>query len=38
MFSYPLDLDFSMLISFETEYKNTMVNGPQIPKNRLAGI
>lgn len=31
-FSYPLDLDFSMLMSFEREYKNTMVNGPQIPK------
>ncbi|MEB9686173.1 ATP-dependent endonuclease [Bacillus thuringiensis serovar pingluonsis] len=31
-FSYPLDLDFSMLIGFEQEYKNTMVNGPQIPK------
>ncbi|MEC5307235.1 ATP-dependent nuclease [Bacillus thuringiensis] len=32
-FSYPLDLDFSMLMSFEKEYKNTMINGPQIPKD-----
>ncbi|HDR4448800.1 TPA: AAA family ATPase [Bacillus cereus] len=32
-FSYPLDLDFSMLMSFEQEYKNTMINGPQIPKD-----
>ncbi|MBX9955154.1 AAA family ATPase [Peribacillus simplex] len=31
-FSYPLDIDFSMLISFESEYKSTMPKGPQIPE------
>jgi putative ATP-dependent endonuclease of OLD family len=30
-FSYPLDLDFSMLKSFEKQYKATMPNGPRIP-------
>ncbi|MFB7160388.1 ATP-dependent endonuclease [Lysinibacillus sp. NPDC056232] len=28
-FSYPLDIDFSMLIKFEDEYHNTMSRGPQ---------
>ncbi|HEI7352558.1 TPA: AAA family ATPase [Staphylococcus aureus] len=32
-FSYPLDLDFTMLMSFQEEYKNTMERGPQIPKD-----
>jgi putative ATP-dependent endonuclease of OLD family len=31
-FSYPLDIDFSMLKSFRTEYKGTMTNGPQMAK------
>ncbi|MED4206194.1 ATP-dependent nuclease [Neobacillus mesonae] len=31
-FSYPLDIDFSMLVSFENEYKSTMPKGPQIPE------
>ncbi|KML40625.1 ATP-dependent nuclease [Cytobacillus firmus] len=30
-FSYPLDIDFSMLKSFQEEYQNTMINGPRIP-------
>lgn len=32
-FSYPLDLDFTMLMSFQEEYQNTMERGPQIPKD-----
>jgi putative ATP-dependent endonuclease of the OLD family len=30
-FSYPLDIDFSMLKRFQEEYQNTMINGPRIP-------
>ncbi|MCY8205730.1 AAA family ATPase [Bacillus sp. N12A5] len=30
-FSYPLDLDFSMLKSFEAQYQSTMSYGPRIP-------
>lgn len=30
-FSYPLDIDFSLLKKFQEEYKGTMVNGPRIP-------
>ncbi|ASF40963.1 ATP-dependent endonuclease [Halobacillus halophilus] len=30
-FSNPLDLDFSMLKSFEQQYKSTMTYGPRIP-------
>lgn len=30
-FSFPLDIDFSMLNSFQEEYQNTMINGPRIP-------
>ncbi|MDA2760996.1 MULTISPECIES: ATP-dependent nuclease [Bacillus] len=32
-FSYPLDLDFSMLKSFQQEYQNTMTRGPRIPQD-----
>ncbi|MCE5503063.1 AAA family ATPase [Staphylococcus pseudintermedius] len=32
-FSYPLDLDFTMLMSFQEEYQNTMERGAQIPKD-----
>lgn len=32
-FSYPLDIDFSMLSSFEENYKNVMPIGPRIPEN-----
>lgn len=32
-FSYPLDLDFTMLRSFQEEYQKTMERGPQIPKD-----
>ncbi|HAR6148963.1 ATP-dependent nuclease [Staphylococcus pseudintermedius] len=35
-FSYPLDLDFTMLMSFQEEYQNTMERGPQIPKDSNA--
>lgn len=31
-FSYPLDIDFSMLKSFETEYKGVMPQGPRLPE------
>lgn len=31
-FSYPLDIDFSMLKSFETNYKGVMPSGPQFPE------
>ena len=31
-FSYPLDIDFSMLKSFETNYKGVMPRGPQFPE------
>lgn len=30
-FSFPLDIDFSMLKSFQKEYQSTMINGPRIP-------
>ncbi|MBW4853389.1 AAA family ATPase [Bacillus safensis] len=30
-FSFPLDIDFSMLKSFQEEYQNTMIKGPRIP-------
>ncbi|MDG5473622.1 AAA family ATPase [Jeotgalibacillus sp. ET6] len=30
-FSYPLDIDFSMLKNFQEKYQNTMTNGPRIP-------
>lgn len=31
-FSYPLDIDFSMLKSFESNYKDVMASGPRFPK------
>lgn len=31
-FSYPLDIDFSMLKNFQHEYQSTMVHGPRIPE------
>lgn len=30
-FSFPLDIDFSMLKNFQKEYQSTMINGPRIP-------
>ncbi|WP_131260556.1 ATP-dependent nuclease, partial [Bacillus haynesii] len=36
-FSYPLDLDFSMLKSFEAQYQNTMSYGPRIPDDENSG-
>lgn len=32
-FSFPLDIDFSMLKSFQEEYENTMIRGPRIPED-----
>lgn len=35
-FSYPLDIDFSMLKSFEENYKRVMPSGPQFPEKDSA--
>lgn len=32
-FSFPLDIDFSMLKSFQEEYQYTMIKGPRIPED-----